>query len=408
MLDSQFDRLRAEVGDAVRQPDFDSVRNRVAVRKRRRRTAAVVVAVLVAAGFGFVVNGGPAAPDQVATVDPEPGYPRLIWLTSAGNDLYALQEPHPDSAAELHVSQDGGATWTSRDLPPMAADADPSREGTFTALSTGLVLWRENNVGTTERDRFWITRDGGRSWTRPEIRIKPVDTVPDGVRPVDCTLLGITTCTVGVIDPDTGLFRPLRNQPTGLSTEFSGDADVTVPFDGQLWVRGVDPDTQRPAVASSSDRGRTWHTHVFTDAVPDATRPGDDVMPSGVLFLPELAAGSGATAYVLTFRSQDLIDVHHTTDGGLTWQVGDTIQGALLTAGFVTPDGTHVVPRSTGFVAGQGTGRYTPVTLRGFPGNPLYRVRVSKPGTTAPYVVVTETAAYRSENGLTWQQIRLP
>ncbi|MEV6300711.1 hypothetical protein AB0M02_14985 [Actinoplanes sp. NPDC051861] len=407
MLDSHFDRLRAEVGDAVRQPDFDSVRDRAAVRKRRRRTAAVVVAVLVAAGFGFAVNRGPAAPVQVATVDPEPGYPRLIGLTSAGNDLYALQEPRPDSAAELHVSPDGGATWTSRDLPPMAADADPSREGTFTALSTGLVLWRENNVGATERDRFWITRDGGRSWTRPEIGTQPVDTVPDGVRPVDCALLGVTTCTVGVVDPDNGRFAPLRNQPTGLSTEFSGDVDLMVPFDGQLWVPGMDPDTERPAMASSSDRGRTWHTHVFTDAVPDEPRPGDDVMPSS-RFLPEVAAGSGGAAYVLTFRSKDLIDVHHTTDGGLTWQVGDTIQGALLMAGLVTPDGTHVVPRRTDFVAGQGTGRYTPVTMRGFPRNPLYQVRISEPGTTAPYVVVTETAAYRSENGLTWQQIRLP
>lgn len=407
MLDSQFDRLRAEVGDAVRQPDFDSVRDRAAVRKRRRHTAAVAAAVLIAAGFGFVVNRGPAAPDQVATADPEPGYPRLIGLTSAGNDLYALQEPRPDSAAELHVSQDGGATWTSRDLPPMAADADPSREGTFTALSTGLVLWRENNVGATERDRFWITRDGGRSWTRPEIGTKPVDTVPDGVRPVRCALLGVTTCTVGVIDPDNGRFAPLRNQPTGLSLEFTGNGDVTVPIDGQLWVPGMDPDVQRPAVASSSDRGRTWHTHVFTDAVPDEPRPGDDVMPASQ-HLPELAAGSDGTAYVLTFRSKDLVEVYHTTDGGLTWQAGDTIQGTLLMAGFVTPDGTHVVPRSTDFVAGHGTGRYTPVTLRGFPGNPLYRVRVSEPGTTAPYVVVTQTAAYRSENGLTWQQIRLP
>ncbi|KUL42072.1 hypothetical protein [Actinoplanes awajinensis] len=407
MLDSQFDRLRAEVGGAVRQPDFDSVRDRAAVRKRRRRTAAVVVAVLIATGFGFAVNRGPAAPDQVATVDPEPGYPRLIGLTSAGNDLYALQEPRPDSAAELHVSPDGGATWASRDLPPMAVDADPSREGTFTALSTGLVLWRENNVGATERDRFWITRDGARSWTRPEIGTQPVDTVPDGVRPVDCALLGVTTCTVGVVDPDTGRFAPLRNQPTGLSPEFSVNGDVMVPFDGQLWVPGMDPDTQRPAMASSSDRGRTWHTHVFTDAVPDEPRPGDDFM-SSIRFVPELAAGSGGAAYVLTFRSKDLIDVHHTTDGGLTWQVGDTIQGALLSAGFVTPDGTHVASRTTDFVAGQGTGPYTPVTLRGFPGNPLYRVQVSGPGTTAPYVVVTETAAYRSENGLTWQQIRLP
>ncbi|GAA1658421.1 sialidase family protein [Actinoplanes couchii] len=400
MLDSQFDRLRAEVGDAVRQPDFDSVRDRAAVRKRRRRTVAVVVAVVIAAGFGFAVNRGPAAPDQVATVDPEPGYPRLIWLTSAGNDLYALQEPRPDSAAELHVSPDGGATWESRDLPPMAADADPSREGTFTALSTGLVLWRENNVGATERDRFWITRDGGRSWTRTEIGIQPVDAVPDGVQPVSCALLGVATCMVGVVDPDTGRFGPLRNQPTGLSREFSGDGDVMVPFDGRLWVPGVDSDMERPAVASSSDRGRTWHTHVFTDAVPDEPSPG-------TYFVPQLAAGSGAVAYLLTYRSKDLTAVHHTTDGGLTWQAGDPIQGAFRT-GFVAADGTHVVPRHTDFVAGQGTGRYTPVTLRGFPGNPLYRVRVSQSGTTAPYVVVTETAAYRSQTGLTWQQIPLP
>ncbi|HWS34763.1 MAG TPA: sialidase family protein [Actinoplanes sp.] len=406
MLESQFDRLRAEVGEAVRQPDFDSVRDRAAVRKRRRRTAGVVIAVLVAAGFGFAVNGGPAAPDQVATVDPKPGYPRLIWLTSAGNDLYALQEPRPDSAAELHVSSDGGASWESRDLPPMPEGGDPSREGTLTALSTRLVVWRENNAGTAGDQTFWTTRDSGRNWAPVETDTTPVESVPDGVQPVDCGFLEVGTCTVGVIAPDTGRFAPLAGQPTGITLETWFNWQNTVPLDGRLWLAGVDPDTGVPVVATSSDRGRTWYTHVFTDAVPDAPRPGDD-FARATRYVPKLAAGSGGEAYLVTVRSAGVIDVHRTTDGGVTWQAGDTIQGAIA-SGFVAADGTHVVPRSTGFVAGRGTGRYTPVTLRGFPGNPAYTVRVSEPGTTAPYVVASETAAYRSENGLTWQQIRLP
>jgi hypothetical protein len=331
------------------------------------------------------------------------------------------------------VSSNGGQSWQRRPTPPAPGNAPGPRTASLVALAPGLVVWLEGRYLTAaehqvltsaypsgvrpefppgERPEYrpWITRDGGMTWQRAPIDTQPVAAVPDGVRPVDCALFDSTTCRIGVIDPVTGRFAPLAAQPTGITVRERWADEINVPFDGLLWVPGLDPVTNKPAVATSSDAGRTWHTHVFSDGVTAVPAPDGT---TATMYLPKVAAGSGNAAYVLTHRSGDVLDAHYTTDGGLTWRDGDTIRNWLHSAGFVAADGSHIVATDTMLLAGHGTGRYAPVTLPGYPKDPAgypqdpALTQVASPQATAPYLVNSDDGPYLSEDGRTWRRVRL-
>lgn len=436
MLESQFDRLRSEVGDAVRQPDFSTVRARAGkVRRRRAITsaAAFLAVVLSATGLGYAVQSAPnerglANPAPVATKGPGGAWFPSTSVTNAGTNLFRVFERCRECDAELWASSNGGESWQHRPTPPAPSNVLGPRLASLVALAPGLVVWRErHNLTAAEvqalsasgnppftdspADRPWITRDGGMTWQQITIDTQPVATVPEGVRPVDCALVDLSTCRIGVIDPVTGRFAPLAAQPTGITVQQRWTDVINVPLDGRLWVPGLDPVTNKPAVAASSDAGRTWHTHVFTGAV--AAVPGSDGT-AGTYYLPKVAAGSGEAAYVLTYRADGIVDAHYTADGGLTWREGDTIRNPQGSAGFVTADGSHIVTTGTGLVAGRGTGRYVPVTLPGYPVDPAgYPVdpaltQVAAGQATVPYLVDSDDGPYLSEDGRTWRLVRLP
>ncbi|MEV6348338.1 hypothetical protein [Actinoplanes sp. NPDC051851] len=432
MLESQFDRLRSEVGDAVRQPDFGTVRSRAgAIRRRRAVTsaAAVLAVVLGAAGAGYA---GPGAPDEPGLADVAPvvtASPGEVWfpstsVTNAGSSLFRVFERCRECDAELWVSSDGGGSWERGATPPAPSDAAGPRTATLLALAPGLVLWQEHRTLTVAEvqamassgagspvDLPWITRDGGVSWQRVVVGTEPVAAVPSGVRPVDCAVVAVPTCAIGVIDPVTGRFAPLAVQPAGITVQQRWAALVNVPLGGGLWVPGRDPVTNRPAVATSADAGRTWHTQVFTGAVPAVL--GSDGT-AAAYYLPKVAAGPGGAAYVLTFRADGVVDVHYTADGGSTWRDGATVGDPQGSAGFVTADGAHVVIADTGLVAARGTGRYAPVALPGYPvaagGYPVDPglVQVAAGKAAVPYLVDSDDGPYVSGDGRTWRLVRLP
>ncbi|MCU7722561.1 glycoside hydrolase [Actinoplanes sp. KI2] len=420
MLESQFDRLRSEVGDAVRQPDFSTVRSRAGrVRRRRAITSGAVflATVLTTTGLGYAVQSashdrgmtGPAT----ATVKPD-DVPRMVSVTVSGTDLYGILVRCDDCDAELYVSPDGGATWQRRTTPPAPERADNPRTAWLTPLATGVIAWYErrnlsvdevlgsaspaSTDGSDSRDRPWITSDGGKTWNRAhdDADFHPtVPTVFDGTRLAACALQ-TSPCKVAILTAQ-GDLAVLANQPTGIAFAPGQTSAVNAPPDGRLWVSGFDPVTNKPAVATSSDAGRTWRTHVFTAAVP-----------AGPDHLAYVAAGRGDAAYVLTYHADDVVDAYYTADGGKTWRAGDTIRDAAPSAAFVTADGAHVVGMGTGFVAAHGTDRYTPVELPGYPGGPEQTPQINSQNATARYLVTSENGPYLSKDGRTWRQVDLP
>ncbi|MFI1991995.1 hypothetical protein [Actinoplanes sp. NPDC020271] len=432
MLESQFGRLRSEVADAVRQPDFSTVRSRAGqVRRRRARTSAasILAVVLGVTGAGFAVQTVPTdrgladtAPAPAPTESPGGEWFPSTQVTNAGTTLYRVFERCRDCDSELWASSDSGRSWQRRPSPPAPGDVTGPRTATLLALAPGLLVWRDqHNLTTAEvqamvsgnpsgrnspADRPWITRDGGMTWQQATVDTRPATAVPDGVQPVDCALFEVTTCRIGAIDPVTGRFAPLAAQPTGIIVQerWRWTDVINVPLDGRLWVPGLDPVSHKPAIATSADSGRTWHTHVFTGA---ATVELETDGTAGTYYLPKIAASSGATAYVLTYRADGIVDAHYTADGGLTWRDEATIRDYLGSTGFVTADGSHILPVGTGLVAGHGNGAYTPVELPGYPGDGQ-TPQVASRHAAVPYLVNSDAGPYLSDDGRTWRLIRLP
>ncbi|MET8149639.1 sialidase family protein [Actinoplanes sp. NPDC049668] len=417
MPEPGFTRLREEFSQAVRQPDFDTVRRRSGgIRRRRAVTAAAAFLATVLTATGLVTTSRDL-PDEPSLFDTTPTatetpdgrvWPRMTSVADTGTEVYAVYTRCRDCDTKLYVSSDDGESWQQRTIPTAPPNAENPREATLTVLTPGVIAWRERTVlPWTEAETPatvlpWITRDGGRTWQRAEISNQPVTAVPAGASPVDCGVWDVSACAVGVIDPATAKFAPLAAQPTGITVAEQWNWQVNVPLGGRLWIPGLDPVTKKPAVATSADGGRTWHTHVFTDGVT-AESPGIGWIPA--MYLPRIAAGSGAAAYVLTYRADNVADVRYTTDGGTTWRTGDTVHDGETT-GFVTADGTHILTDSsadrTTTSAGRGTGKYAPVTLPGYPDDP------STAQITGRYLVTAEDGIHLSTDGRTWRRISQP
>jgi photosystem II stability/assembly factor-like uncharacterized protein len=170
-------------------------------------------------------------------------------------------------------------------------------------------------------------------------------------------------------------------------------------------VPGLDPGTQRPALASSSDGGRTWRTHVFTGGVPAVT----DLGSIATMYLPTVAAGPDGRAYALTYRKDQKLDPYRTTDGGATWRPvpGGTL-GWVPDPGFVTADGSHVVKTGSTFAASHGGNKYQPVTLPGYPADLRRQTEITWQPAAGRYLVFSLSDLYLSEDGWTWRQVDVP
>ncbi|RSM51496.1 hypothetical protein DMB66_41780 [Actinoplanes sp. ATCC 53533] len=431
----QFEELRAYADDAVRQPGFADIRRR-ARRVRRRRTAAssaaAAVAVLVVTGLGYVATtgsrgGSPVAVPTPATSAADTGWPRVTSVAATGSkDLYAVVERCRECGPQLYASPDAGATWQRRPVPPAPDTSDTSgdvRTALIVELGNGILAWKERRSikledlrtspsGTTDGGRgpsanqgLWITVDGGRTWRRAAIDPEPVAAVLPGTRPVDCGLLGpASPCRIYAVNPVSGRFAPLADQPPGITVESGWAGQTSVPLSAGLWVPGLDPATRKPAVAASSDGGRTWRTRVFTDGV--AAEAHDGMIAT--MYLPTVAAGPNGTAYVLTYRADLRKDTHRTTDGGASWVSGDSVP-EVPDAGFVTADGGHVVNTGQGFLADRdGGGGYAAVTLPGFPAELRRQVPIVSHPAAGRYLLALSPGLLLSDDGWKWRRVDTP
>ncbi|AGZ39628.1 sialidase family protein [Actinoplanes friuliensis] len=427
MPEQHFDGLRDYAGTASRQPDFAVVQQRArGVRRRRAVLTSVTAAaaVLVATGLGYATTNGQGdvsvsdpSPAPTETADPGGDWqPRMTNVVGgSATDLYGIYERCRECGPELYASADAGRTWKRRAEPPQTPqNADP-RIPTITSLGQGLLAWHDGRIltpsdldGTGKEvpatDGLWTSVDGGRTWKAAAVDTTPVSVLPPGTRPVDCVLADLKPpCKIYAVDPVTGRFAPLAAQPTGITIEEGWTNLTNVPPGDTVWIPGLDPQTRKPAVAVSADRGRTWRTHVFTDGVPAEADNGF----TPTMYLPAIASGPDGLAYVLTYRKDLRMDPYRTTDGGVTWKRGQSTD-ETPDGGFVTADGAHVIKTGDRFLISTNGGDYEPVTLPGYPEELLELTQVTSRQATDLYVVSSEGDAYISGDGRTWRQAEGP
>jgi hypothetical protein len=361
-------------------------------RHRRNRWAAVGGAAALAAivlGTAAVAIDRPDHSGPVpasARTDPRPatnGAPAyIIWAGAADSThLYIsymiCASPCAKDRVDLVGSDDGGRTWTTRTAGLAAFPVFAGDRSTVVATTTSAD-WH-----------LLISVDSGRSWSTPADGT--ADAAPPGTD-VICPPVS-WGCQLSAVDPATGTVVTLANPPIDIR-------EPVVEAGGRLWISGVERATGRPAVATSSDRGRTWTSSTF----PELGR-----CTATLCDTPELSSADGVTvvASFVDSATRRLIAYRGGLDG---WQRLDTsgITEVGTIWSFTTADGTHIV-RTIGRLGGGGqfwaaartAQGYVPITLDALPDtvNPVQR---SPDGS---YHTYTPTGLYGSADGLHWTLI---
>ena len=391
------------------------------VRRARRRRAATVAATglaVVAVVLGVAldlpnISGKRAtAPDDQL---PLPSAPMgtedsFAWAGMGDRDhLYVsyLNCPDPPTPVpsptgppvlppcvfELRASADGGATWEARPAP-----APDGIHLLFDVWGTEILYARtpmayEGGVGLLERISF----DGGRHWAPLVHDPTPLDALPDGAEAV-CHSLG-SDCSVAAADPVTRTIRPLRNQPPLFRPSINPNA---VPHDRGLWASGLDPSNRQPAVATSSDRGRTWSTHIL----PGGERVDEDVFGGTI----SIYTADGRTVYAMTYAPYT---VRRSTDGGVTWGWLEDLPRPPTSFDMtvVTADNAHLLSWNgqdenrldkVYYAMSRDGGPYTNIPTPPLSIEALRAVRAMIGG---GFLTVDASGVFRSDDGLNWRRI---
>jgi len=398
-LDEDFREAGRIASQAARQPAFDTVRRRAwLLRLRRRALATGAVLALAALSFAGFAALRPAAPGQPAdagprglpsTVEsialPEPSgtaaaKPYVSWAGAAGADhVYAVVSGCGTCALRMVASGDGGVTWQPRGVPP----AGGRRTTIWSVLGERLLI--ATTLPSQQRGvERWMTLDGGLTWTAFGLSARPVDRVPDGTRAVDPAAIGAPAGgpALYAVDPAAGVVAPLAVQPPLDHARL-----VDAPPGAGIWARGRDRSSRRPAVAVSTDGGRTWRRTVLA-AEPPA------LVDDGVF---HVATTDGRLVYAHT-GDHGQTRLHRSADGGATWERIATLSTAARPAGYVTRDGGYVLAAGDRFVADDGA-----VDIPGLPGWDLAPRAVA----VDSYLSWDFADAYRSADGITWHRLNV-
>jgi hypothetical protein len=382
-------------------------------RRRRRlmvtgQVAAVAIVVLLASvavtwlprsSGGTVATpfpSGSAAPSD----SPMPPVPVAGVQWAAGADarhLYAVVTDCDDCPRRLLGSDDGGEHWTERVLP--LKGLQPRILG-----PTTLLGYANLPVQTVSGDRMAkvVSTDGGRTWNAVTRRAEAVAAVPDGGSVVCQGGTPTTDCTLFAIDPRERWEAPLASQPghalMGSAYELRG---------GVLAVTSIDKGSTRPTVSISTDRGRTWKTHEFTDLPVD---PGTSLHTR----IPSVTSRDGRTLYVLVSDNRRYqTEAYRSDDAGATWRRIDGSGSApyalsAVVPSFVLPDGTHTLQviengRLHLWTAREAGERYAPINDPAGLAVPWEPIRMLDDGT---FLSVTRQTLYRSTDGLVWSAVK--
>lgn len=431
MIDQRYRDLAGAAAEAARPPEFASVRRRAGrLRTRRRAGGALAVAVLAASGVAGVAALRPAG-----GIDPAAGGGRIVAADGYDAEhLYAIEADCDDCPRELIASSDGGRSWDERgvELPATAAprltvlgpevllfswvdsrtdlnsfppDPSPSATGTPPGTWGGIPEWA-------------VSVDGGRSLRDIEVTDTPVAAATRGTRLVRCFDLGLSEpCPLYAVDPVSGRFAPLANQPSFMVWD-----DIEAPASAGLWVMGYDKVTRRPAVAVSEDQGRTWQTRPIGDT--NGANNWDVATTDGNVVY---AMFSRAMNVGITLRKQGQTPVvpeepavrpmvFRSTDGGVHWDRVDDVDidgrvSRVLPGSMVAVDGTHILaaegPSGWRWVGSVDGRSYRPMTLRGLPALGAKPQSILPPRAIAErfFIYLYQERLYTSTDGRNWRPV---
>ncbi|WP_327354348.1 exo-alpha-sialidase [Streptomyces sp. NBC_01304] len=251
-----------------------------------------------------------------------PGWSHSVGFAADGSGFTLLATcPEDDARPEEGCTQDvavldkGASSWRLAAESPIPGTRPPD------GVTAGLIVLGPGRALITEGlrsegDRTWFTRDGGRTWK--EGRAEPAGTiasVPKGAPLLDdCVRMdregnGCERSRLVTVLPDTGQYRALAHQPALKGWR----RPAGEPAENMLCASGTDPKSGLPTLATSEDRGRTWHVGHMTGPAKDgwgfsvvAGRGGTYAVQSGGLPLAEKVKNG-------------LLAIHASSDGGYTW-----------------------------------------------------------------------------------------
>jgi hypothetical protein len=310
-------------------------------RRRRRRimagAAAAALAAVTALSATSVLTAQPRREeppaDREASVvrqEPRPGVsgPGAIiqWVGAADAEhlylayLHCKGSPCRKDSFDLVGSDDGGHTWSDRASGVVADDWQVVGPGTLLAM-------RESTMKPP-----LASMDGGQTWSGLAVK-SAATVVPDGGALACHSTDGHKPCQLFAVDPRAAWLAPLSTQPALRLDHSSSIVDVG----GRLWLTGTDRASDRPAVALSLDRGRTWSSHVFAEMA---------ACPAQSCAAPALATADGKTVYVTVPDPAGRERIVYRSDDGRAWSrldTGDIPYGRGMGWSFVASDGTHVI-----------------------------------------------------------------
>ncbi|GAA2831618.1 WD40/YVTN/BNR-like repeat-containing protein [Crossiella cryophila] len=302
-LDDQLAGLRADLRAAVRDPGQGPVLERVRRRAQRRRTAfgvsTVSVGVVASLGllYGLLGAGQLAEPPAHSGGSAERSVTMLDYADPRHG--YALRADCPggqETCVNMLLSTVDGKDQAERAVP--AEVAGYGRLPAVKVLGPGNLVINGNGG-------YWHSIDGGLTWRRREFNGPDAAEIPKGGFLENCAGDLAVECTkefVTVHDPATGQRRTLSTQPAlDIRTVFKAPAP-----DGTWWVAGTIPGTDRSALASSRDNGRSWQVRELP-AVATGKQIGTPVAaPDGTYYLP-------------VTNGENLVTILRSGDGGQTW-----------------------------------------------------------------------------------------
>lgn len=361
-------------------------------RRQRRtrivRTVATLAVTAVAAATASVVTLRSPEPEPASGGEPLPAG-NINWTGAADSrHLYAAVQACPDQSCpktivQLYASDDGGRSWAPRGEAMALIDTTVVGPSTLVANIAGAST---PNVST----------DGGHTWT-PARMHNPAETVPPGGTLICWTQPDTEWCRPYVVDPAGKWFAPLAKPPA------LGREAQWAPAGDRLWAAGTTPNG-KPAVAVSTDAGRTWATETLD--CPDADCTWATVAPTA----------DGDTAYAVVTAPNTRIVYRGGVDGAWARVSTQKVSDEELRGGprsFVTADGTHVVYEyepvgdieGLTFWAKSGSGTaYERVAMEGLPAT-VYPIRRAADGWFFTWSNGSVRALYGSTDGRHWSVI---